>query len=196
MKKIYNLLTKDELNKCSIISLRNNDILFYENDVCECISIIVKGNIVISSYSFSGNEIIYNALSDGDMFGENLLFSSKPLYRGNVISKGDSKLILIKKDILLEIFKENDEFLSEYLKIQSNFAKELNTKLKLLAFKDAKDRLYYYMYINNNEIEYKSVTELSNRLYIKRETLSRLLSKLIKNNQIIKENKTIKLIKW
>ena len=47
------------------------------------------------------------------------------------------------------------------------------------------------MSLNDNKITYKTITELSNRLYITRETLSRLLSKLEKSGEIIRDKNTI-----
>ena len=192
MNNITDLLTKDE--KLNIIkkTLNTNDIIFHEGDECLYLGIVESGYITISSYSFSGNEVIYNTLRSGDIFGNNLLFSSSNKYRGNVIAKEKSVVYLISKENLIKILQNNQDFLTKYLMIQSDFTKSLNTKMKLLAFDSAIDRFYYYMYINNNKITYKNVTELSSRLFLKRETLSRLLSKLEKNNEIIRDKNIIK----
>ena len=191
MRNILDLLTDAEKQNIIYKSLEMGDILFYEGDECECIGIVKSGYIVISSYTFSGNEIIYNTLESGDIFGNNLIFTNDKKYRGNVVAKEKSEVAIIKKNVLLNILKNNDEFLNEYLEIQSNFTRSLNTKLKLLAFDSALDRLYFYMSLNDNKITYKTITELSNRLYIKRETLSRLLSKLEKSGEIIRDKNTI-----
>ena len=179
MRNILYLLRDTEKQNIIYKTLEMGDILFYEGDECE--GIVKSGYIVISSYTFSGNEIIYNTLESGDIFGNNLIFTNDKKYRGNVVAKEKSEVAIIKKNVLLNILKNNDEFLNEYLEIQSNFTRSLNTKLKLLAFDSALDRLYFYLSLNNNKITYKTITELSNRLYIKRETLSRLLSKLEKS---------------
>ncbi len=191
MNNILDLLKENERKNIITKELEMEDILFYEGDECECIGVVISGKIVISSYTFSGNEIIYNILESGDIFGNNLLFSNDQKYRGNVIAKEKSEVAIINKNSLLDILKTNDEFLKEYLYIQSNFTISLNTKLKLLAFDSASDRFYFYMSLNGNKITYKTITELSNRLFIKRETLSRLLSKLEKDGEIIRDKNTI-----
>ena len=191
MRNILDLLTDTEKQNIIYKTLEMGDILFYEGDECECIGIVKSGYIVIQSYTFSGNEIIYNTLESGDIFGNNLIFTNDKKYKGNVVAKEKSEVAIIKKNILLNILKNNDEFLNRYLEIQANFTRSLNTKLKLLAFDSALDRFYFYMSLNNNKITYKTITELSNRLYIKRETLSRLLSKLEKSGEIIRDKNTI-----
>ena len=191
MKNILDLLTLKEKENIIYKELKVGDILFYEGDVCDSIGIIKSGYIVILSYTFTGGEIIYNTLESGDIFGNNLIFTNNNKYRGNVIAKENSEVVIIKKNVLLDILKNNEEFLKEYLIIQSNFTRSLNTKLKLLAFDSARDRLYFYMSLNDNKITYKTISELSNRLFMKRETLSRLLSKLEKSGEIIRNNNTI-----
>ena len=191
MKNILDLLTLKEKENIIYNELKVGDILFYEGDMCDSIGIIKSGYIVILSYTFTGGEIIYNTLESGDIFGNNLIFTDDNKYRGNVIAKENSEVIIIKKNVLLDILKNNEEFLKEYLIIQSNFTRSLNTKLKLLAFDSARDRLYFYMSLNDNKIIYKTISELSNRLFMKRETLSRLLSKLEKSGEIIRNNSTI-----
>ena len=191
MKNILDLLTLKEKENIIYKELKVGDILFYEGDVCDSIGIIKSGYIVILSYTFTGGEIIYNTLESGDIFGNNLIFTDDNKYRGNVIAKENSEVVIIKKNVLLDILKNNEEFLKEYLIIQSNFTRSLNTKLKLLAFDSARDRLYFYMSLNDNKITYKTISELSNRLFMKRETLSRLLSKLEKSGEIIRNNSTI-----
>ena len=191
MKNILDLLTLKEKENIIYKELKVGDILFYEGDTCDSIGIIKSGYIVILSYTFTGGEIIYNTLESGDIFGNNLIFTDNNKYRGNVIAKENSEVVIIKKNVLLDILKNNEEFLKEYLIIQSNFTRSLNTKLKLLAFDGARDRLYFYMSLNDNKITYKTISELSNRLFMKRETLSRLLSKLEKSGEIIRNNNTI-----
>ena len=194
--KLIDLLTEKEKHNIIYKSLSKGEFLFNEGIACEYLGIVISGNIKIVSYSFSGNEIIYNSLFEGDIFGNNLIFSSFNQFRGHVIAYSETKVALIYKDNLISILKNNTPFLEEYLKIQSDFTKSLNYINKILAFPDAIDRFYYYMHMNNNEATIKSVSDLERKLYIGRETLSRLLSKLDKEDKIIKKDKNIKIIDY
>lgn len=181
---ILSLLNKQEQSLLEIKHFKKNTTIFNEGERCENISIIVKGNIDIISYSFSGKEIVFNSLIKNQIFGNNLLFSSDPSYKGNVISKSDSTIVFISKDNLLKLFQTNQKFLIEYMRIQSDFGKSLNNRIKLLSYDSALERLEYYLCINNNAVSFKSVSSLAAILNLKRETLSRLLSKLEKENVI------------
>lgn len=190
---ILDLLKPEQIIYVNIKFLKKEIVLFRENDLCESIGIVIKGQINIVSYLENGKEIIYNQLKANGIFGNNLIFSSKPYYKGNVVAITDSEIAIINKIDLIDILKSNEAFMIEYLKIQSDISKTMNDKIKLLSIDSAEDRFYYYMYENKNKISYSSVTELSKQIYMKRETLSRLLSKLQKQNKLIKNKNYIEL---
>ena len=194
MNKIYELLTKEELKRCQIIHPKKDEILFTEGERCINVGILERGEIRITSFLEDGSEIVYNVISPGMIFGNNLLFSSDPIYRGDVIAASNSKVILIKQNILLDILQENREFMIAYLNQQSNFGKELNLKLKLLTFKNAIDRVNYYLSVNYNRVYYKTISDLAKNLGLTREVLSRTLHKMQKDGLIlIRDKKIIKL---
>ena len=56
------------------------------------------------------------------------------------------------------------------------------------------ERFIYYLYLNNNEVTFSSITNLASLLNIERETLSRLISKLVNKKLISKENNHIRLL--
>lgn len=190
---IINLLNENEQKLIKYKHLKKDEVLYYEADLCSYVGIVIEGNIKIVSYLNDGKEIIYNTIKENNMFGNNLIFSSNPYYKGNIISTTDTKVALIYKDDLLSILSSNVEFLKEYLKIHSNFSKELNSKIKLLSISNAIERFYYYLHENNNIIYVKSITQLATNLCLQRETVSKLISKLIKENKIIKRDYYITL---
>ena len=191
---IIELLTEKEKRHIKYINLKKSQTLFFENDLCLDIGIMISGEVTIKSYLNDGKEIIYNILKKGDIFGNNLIFSSNPYYKGNIIASTDCEIGLISKEDLLYIFNKNETFLKEYLKIQSNFSKSLNNRIKLLSIDSAKERLLFYLHENKNEINFDSITSLAAELYLSRESLSRTISKLKKDRYIIKDKKIIRLI--
>ena len=189
---ITDLLSNKEKKTLIIKSLKKDDILFYELDLCECIGIILEGSVNITSYLEDGKQIIYNTINKDGIFGNNLLFSSNPYFKGDIQANCDTKIALIYKNNLIKLLQSNEQFLIEYIKHQSNFAKQLNSRIKLLSIDNAEERFYYYLHENNNIINIESVSELTRNLNLQRETVSRLLSKLIKENKIIKTKNIIK----
>lgn len=190
---ILQTLSKEEKQLLQVKTFKNKEILFTEGDICTSVSIVVTGQIQIISTSFEGREIIFNTIEKGKIFGNNLIFSDKPCYKGDVICTKDATIVFINKSNLVTILQSNKEFLIQYLSIQSNFGKKLNSTIKLLSYDSAEDRFRFYLHSNNNSISYKSVTELAKTLYLQRETLSRLLTKLEKENVIIRSPHHIKL---
>ena len=191
---IIALLNEKEKERLIYKELRKGETLFYENDRCEEIGIVKYGKLLITSYPENGNPIIYNRLKEDDMFGNNLLFSSQPFYKGDVIAESDSGIILIKKDVLIGFLEENTDFLLAYLQIQADSGKRLHSRIRLLSIDSAQERFITYLRENGNKITYSSVSDLADDLFIRRETLSRLLSKLIKNKVVIKDGKTVRLL--
>ena len=191
---IIDLLTEQEKKYLETISFKEDEILFYEDDICHSIGIVLEGELKISSFTFEGNEIVYNELVRGSVFGNNLLFSKDNKYKGDIRATSKGKIAIIKKDNLLKLLTSNEAFLKEYLSIQSDFAKTLNAKIKLLSFNNAKERLLYYLFINNNRVKYRSITGLSKNLNLTREATSRLISTLEKEKIIIKKNHEIILV--
>ena len=188
---ILDKLSKEEKKLVKVVLAKKGKILFQENDPCTSIGIVIKGEVVISSVTFEGNEIIYNTLSSGNIFGNNLLFSKEAFYRGNVIAKSDSEIAFIEKSNLICILQHNEDFLLNYLEINSEFTKSLNSKIKLLSFAQAKERFLYYLFINHNEIRFKNITSLANSLFLSREATSRLINQMIKNKEIIRKGNVI-----
>lgn len=188
---IIDLLEQKEKDRIRYRKLSRGAILFHENDLCRNIGIVIEGEVSIISYLDNGKEIIYNTLRKDEIFGNNLIFSSEPYYKGDVTADSDSLIALIGKDDLLMILQSNRNFLKEYLKIQSNSSKVLNNRIRLLSISSAEERFRFYMHENRNRVSYDSIERLARKMYLSREVLQRLLSKLEKNNSIIRENKVI-----
>ena len=82
----------------------------------------------------------------------------------------------------------------EYLKILSDQGKQLNAKIRLLSLASAQDRFIYYMYDHKKQITYTSLNDLAKDLYLSRETLSRLFSRMSSEKRIKKQGKTLRLL--
>ena len=194
MENILNLLTKDELKSLKIVDSPKGETLFIEGDTCESVGIVKSGEVSIKSFLATGKEITYNVIEPGQMFGNNLIFSTNPIYRGDVVSEKDSEIYLLDKKTLVNLLSNNEKFLLAYLNYQSDFSKSLNLQIKLLSLESAKDRFEYYLTFNKGLIRYKSVSDLAKKLFLTRETLSRLISKMVKDDEISVKNKTITLL--
>lgn len=191
---MYSLLNREEKQKLKIIKTHKDQLIFREDEDCAYAGIVVSGQISIRSYNLNGKEVIYNTIDSGGIFGNNLLFSSDRKYKGDVIALKDSTVALVDKEALLQILKENEDFLEYYLKIQADSLKQINLKVKLLSFDSGRERFMYYLNYHQGLIHFESVSALANELSLSRENVSRLLSSLVKEGIIIKEKQLVKLI--
>ena len=192
---LLQVLTKKEHKLVKGYQVTKNSVINHEGDLCENIGVIISGKVDIVSYSFQGKEQILNSLKAGDIFGNNLIFSSEPIYRGDVIAKEKCVIAFINKENLIYLLQNNQEFLTLYLKAQSDFGKSLTARIQLLSFTNAEERLVYYASKNDNVITFKNVTTLAAQICIQRETLSRLLTSLVKRHLIKKEKGKITFLK-
>ena len=193
MNNLVKIITKNSGIKYDQVVARKNQTLFFEGDECKTVGLIISGKVSIISYLKDGQEVVYNELGKGEMFGNNLIFSSEPFYRGDVVATEESEIAYIEKGELLKALNENVGLLEMFLKQQSDFSKNLNFKIKLLTISSAEERLVYYLTFHKGEVQYRSVTKLAKELYLTRETLSRTMYKMEKNKQLKIENKTIRL---
>ena len=193
--QLLNVLTKKEHKLVKGYQVTKNSVIHHEGDICESIGVIVSGKVDVVSYSFQGKELVLNSLKAGEIFGNNLIFSSEPVYKGDVIAKEKCVIAFINKENLVYLLQNNQEFLKLYLQAQSDFGKSLNARIQLLSFTNAEERLQYYASKNNNVIVFKNVTTLAAQIGIQRETLSRLLTALVKRHLIKKEKGRITFIK-
>ena len=104
---ILNILSKQEHKLVKGYQVAKNSIIYHEGDLCENVGIIISGKIDIVSYSFNGKELLLNSLKAGDIFGNNLLFSSEPIYRGDVVAKEKSVIAFINKENLIYLLQNN-----------------------------------------------------------------------------------------
>ncbi|SMO43709.1 cAMP-binding domain of CRP or a regulatory subunit of cAMP-dependent protein kinases [Chryseobacterium rhizoplanae] len=96
---------------------------------------IVKGTVELNNYHEDGKEFTLNILSEGQSFGESLLFGNKN-YPMNAIAKTDCRILKLPK--------------SDFLHMLS-----LNTELMFTIFRYLSDRLFYkyVMLFNNSAID-------------------------------------------
>lgn len=191
---MYNLLNPKEKEKLTIVDIKKDQLLFHENEVCISVALVISGQIIIRSIDLNGKEIIYNIINEGGIFANNLLFSNDKRYKGDVLATQKSKVALLSEDNLIEILMNNEIFLRTYLSVQAENIKQINFMVKLLSLDSARERFIYYLEYHHRLIEIESITRLSKELSLTRETLSRLISSLIKEKIIIKEKQLIKLI--
>ena len=189
--EILNILEK--IN-CPTRQFRKDEILFHEGDACRSIFVVKNGSIAIRSYTLQGNEVVYNRIQVGEMFGNNLVFDDDNLFRGDVVALEDALIFVLSRDLFVELLLGNKTFLELYLSMQSKIMKMRQQTIKLLSLKNAEERFLFYLQSQRGTIRFKNVSELAKHLQVERETLSRLISRLEKRHQIRRLSHIIELV--
>lgn len=183
-----------ETINCRTRQFRKDEILFHEGDACRSIFVVKNGSIAIRSYTLQGNEVVYNRIQVGEMFGNNLVFDDDNLFRGDVVALEDALIFVLSRDLFVELLQSNKTFLELYLSMQSKIMKMRQQTIKLLSLKNAEERFLFYLQSQRGTIRFKNVSELAKHLQVERETLSRLISRLEKRHQIRRLSHIIELV--
>lgn len=100
-----------------------NTVIFSEGSQPKFYFQIVNGNVELNNYHEDGKEFTQNILSDGQSFGESLLFNDQP-YPMNAIATTECRILKLSKSDFLDLISQNK-------------------KVSFDMFKCLSDRLYY-----------------------------------------------------
>lgn len=192
MKTWFEILLNKYNPIVKIKEYKTNDIIFNEDEYCQEVCIVLKGQIIISTITYLEKEEIINIINEKEVFGDLLVFSSNHKYLGNVISGKKSSIAIIKKNDLINCLLKDQELLSLFLKSISDKALDIKLQAKLFSHKNIEDRIMYFLSIKqiNNIVNISSVTNMAKILSLPRPSVSRSLS-ILENKGLIKRDKNI-----
>lgn len=177
------------------------EVVFLENDKCEAIALVNKGEVVATQSFADGHDKIIRTIKKGDAIGLSLIFSSNPQYRATfTITSKTSKLIIIKKEDLINLMATNSSVNERVLKYISDYSIEQFNHIKLLSCKFIRKKICSYLYNQykaKNKLEFEieySKTDLSAFLNAERPSLSTEISRLCKEGIIENNNRKYKIL--
>nr|WP_300094197.1 Crp/Fnr family transcriptional regulator [Sedimentibacter sp.] len=183
--------------KCSnatVESYQENQIVFEKEDTIQKMGIVLEGEFNLVSQKYSGTRVIVTTLEKGDLFGEALIFSSVKKSPYDLVSSGESKVLLIPYGIFVNMCKEvcnfHKQLISNMLTILSDKIVMLNNKMTILNAETLKGRIAVYLLSINKKA--KTLTfnmpmnrqELAEFLNVTRPSLSRELSNMQRDDII------------
>ncbi|MGL4655060.1 MAG: Crp/Fnr family transcriptional regulator [Sarcina sp.] len=204
--KLFSSFSNEELQKLRdsneyfIKSYKKDDVLFIEEEDCEHLSIILAGKVELQKLDSAGNILIVSSFETGNSFGEALLFGDRHQYPMSVIAKEDCTVIHIKKDYIFSLCTSNEVFLKELLRLFSNKALILNSKLKQVSMKSLREMISHFLVTKYNQTQNPIITthmskkEWAEKLGVQRPSLSRELIKM-KLEGLIEYNRKEVIIK-
>ena len=193
---IINLLTEQEIKDyIRFKHYDSNQVVFNEGNICNGIGVVIEGEILIKTFTYNEKEEIITVIKEKNFFGQYLLFSNNNKYLGLGVTTRKTKIAYISKNNLLTLLSINKSFLEAYMKVICDEAVKIKQQAKLLAHKNIRDRIMYYLMTNqiDKKVYIKSVTNLSNVLSIPRPSISRELTNMEIDGLIIKNGKYINI---
>ncbi|SHE41497.1 Crp/Fnr family transcriptional regulator [Clostridium fallax] len=197
-KKIKNILS---FNNTYVKSYNSKDMIFSEGETCNYLSVILDGVIEIQKFDSDGNVLIVSTLNEGNVFGENLLFGDRHLYPMSVICKESSSILHISKDCISLLCRDDHIFLKELLRMLSNKALTLSSKLKQVSMKSLRHMICDFLFIRYNKSDNLKIKlnmskkEWAEKLGVQRPSLSRELIKMKEEGLIDYDREFIYILK-
>lgn len=204
--EFFSNLNNEEIEKLicnisySVKTYKKGEIIANEEDDCSSLGFVLDGTIEIQRIYLSGKQITLKRLSNGDVFGEALIFSKKSKYPSTVISFSESSILYISKADILKLCTMDEKVLGNFMSSLSNKIFILNSKIKSIAFKSIKHKVINFILeqAKNQKSEIitlkESKEEIASSLGIPRPSLSRELMNLRDLNYIEFNRNIIKIL--
>ncbi len=206
--RLFSSLSDTEMDqvikKMVVRQFRKNETILYEEDTNEFMYVMLLGKVKVIRTTEDGKEIILAMHPEGDFFGEMSLIDGKTT-PASVISTEDSLIAIIsKKDFFLIIFSQS-RVTQNLLEILCSRLRKSWDTIQLLNFNNASQRTKMLFLMLSDEYGEKTAEgivlniklthqDISDMTGLTRETVTRVLDKLQKNNEItILKDKYIRL---
>ncbi|AGB41208.1 cAMP-binding protein [Halobacteroides halobius DSM 5150] len=191
-------LTDQELAKIKEIMFtrqyQEGEFIFFEGEVGEGLFFIKSGKVKLTKMIESGKEQILNIFKAGDMFAEVVLFDQGK-YPATAVVIDDSEIGVISKEDMEEIMRNYPEITIKILRVMGKRLRRAQERIRNLGLKNTKSRTASILvhlaqehgWDNKNKTSISlslSQQDLAGLIGSSRETISRVLSKLKKEDLV------------
>jgi CRP/FNR family cyclic AMP-dependent transcriptional regulator len=180
-----------------------DDVVFHADESGDIFCLIKEGQVKVTMISPEGKEIILSMLGPGDFFGEMSLLDNEQR-SATVIATEPLELVTIWRSDFLQILQENFTITKKVLAELSRRLRRASNRIESLATMDVYGRLARFFLelareqgksLDNGYIAVTRPTHqsIANMIGTSRETVSRLIHDLMKQNLLLSEGKTVYL---
>ncbi len=182
-----------------------DDVVFYADESGDIFCLIREGKVKVTMISPEGKEIILSLLGPGDFFGEMALLDDEPR-SATVVATEALELVTIWRGDFLQILAEDFSISRKVLAELSRRLRNASSRIESLATMDVYGRLARFLLdlardqgkvLDNGYVAVTRPTHqaIANMIGTSRETVSRLIHDLMRQNLLLSEGKTIYLRK-
>jgi CRP/FNR family transcriptional regulator, cyclic AMP receptor protein len=185
----------------SLKSFRRGERIVTQGQPGDAFFVIVRGRVAVSVLSPEGREVVLNALSTGDHFGEMALLDEAPR-SATVTAAERSELAVVTRDVFFDLLRSNFILTRTLLATFSRRLRHANATIEGLASLDVKGRLARYFRDLAVERGRKagggwvvvvrpSQREIADTIGSSRETVSRTMTQLARESLIVPKGKAV-----
>ncbi len=192
IKEIRQIVVDKHYNK--------GDFIFYEGDDGNGFYVVAEGTVKIFKVSLEGKEQILHIFGPGEPFGEVPVFSGQS-FPANAEAIAESQLLFFPRTAIVDLITENPSLALNMLAVLSMRLRQFTVQIENLSLKEVPARLAgYLIYLAEEQGTEDSVTldiskgQLASLLGTIPETLSRIFSKMNRENLIRVKDRTILLL--
>ena len=182
-----------------------DDVIFHADESGDVFCLIKEGQVKVTMISPEGKEIILSLLGPGEFFGEMALLDDEPR-SATVVATEALELVTIWRSDFLQILGENFTIAKKVLAELSKRMRNASNRIESLATMDVYGRLARFFLdlareqgktLDNGYVAVTRPTHqaIANMIGTSRETVSRLIHDLMRQNLLLSEGKTIYLRK-
>jgi CRP/FNR family transcriptional regulator, dissimilatory nitrate respiration regulator len=107
--------------------------------------IIMEGAVVGEIVDFEGKVLRIEELKAPDTIAASFIFGNDSLLPVNITAVSDTRLLIIPRQDLVKLFRQNEQVLFNYLTISANRAQHLSQTIRMLGFHTIRGRLANYL---------------------------------------------------
>ncbi len=194
----------DELGRLATLRHYAKDgVVFFEKDVGASFFMIERGRIKVSILGDDGREVILSVLGPGDFFGEMALLDDEPR-SATAIAAEATDLISVSRSDFQSAIDKNPEILRALVGVLMDRVRKANHQISTLALLDVYGRVARVLIdmareegkrLRDGSLEFRRAThqEIANRIGTTRETVTRMLKDLERQDLIKAEGRLIVL---
>ncbi|NMB26709.1 MAG: Crp/Fnr family transcriptional regulator [Tissierellia bacterium] len=178
------------INNHKIGVYQKDSIIYNQNQTCNTLDIILKGTVSVQRIDEKGNVLTVSEFNEKESLGGNLIFANKNIYPMTVVAKINAKILHMKKDLVLELCKSNNNFQKQFITSISNKTTIISDKLKSVKMKTIRQNIIEFLISENYNQKTLKVNlnmtkkEWAEKLGVQRPSLSRELMKMKKEGLI------------
>jgi CRP/FNR family transcriptional regulator, dissimilatory nitrate respiration regulator len=182
------------------INAARGDILFHKGDVSTGFHLIVDGQVKLAFTSEQGGEKVVDILSQGQTFGEAVMFMDKP-YMVFAQALVDSRLLHISKNVILGELDKDPKLGRKMIAGLSIRLHHLITDVESYSLHSGRQRIIGYLLRDNLDGGESTITVtlptnkgvIASRLNLTQEHFSRILHELSENGLIVVKGRKISI---